>query len=126
MRHAAYFIAALLILVPFAALADDAPSLLIGGTARITASGATTACLPTKDDVDAATKAAAAGDRIGFAQAIADGIYLPNGTRVRGIDAGGFMYSLIQVRVESGDNIGAACWLPQGVGIFKDIVAPSS
>lgn len=126
MRHPVVILCAVTLLLLGTPALGDAPSLLIGGTARITASGATTACLPSKDDVDAATKAAAAGDKIGFAEAIADGIYLANGTRVRGIDAGGFMYSLIQIRVESGDNIGAACWLPQGVGVFKDITTPNS
>ena len=126
MRQAAYVIAALVIIAPCTAIADDAPPLLIGGTARITASGATFPCLPTKDDVDAATKAAAAKDQAGWLDAISGAIYLPNGTHVRGIDAAGFMYSIIQVRVESGDNSGASCWYPQGGGIFKDIVAPSS
>jgi hypothetical protein len=104
---------------------NSGSSLLVGGRARISAIGAQTLCLETKDDVDAAARAAASQDRAGFLAAVAGGIYLASGTHVRAIDDGGYMNSIIRVRVLDGQYVGTPCWFRQGVGAFKDITRPN-
>jgi len=104
---------------------NAASSILVGGRARISATGSQILCLMTKDDVDAAARASAANDRAGFLQALAGGIHLANGTHVLGIDEGGDMNSIIRVRVLDGQYVGTPCWFRQGVGAFKDITPPS-
>lgn len=101
----------------------EAPVAFLGisSTARINQKGDNYPCFPNRDDLDAFVKAAAAHDDTGGAQALLKADFLKAGDHVRAIDAAGFLSSLLQLRLEDGDNSGDACWVPSDAGIFKDV-----
>lgn len=81
-------------------------------------------CYPSTNELDAALKAIAAKDKVGFrehTEGIA--IILQSGQHVRVIDMGGFMGAADrQIRIESGDSTGQACWVSSDdAHFFSDI-----
>lgn len=67
----------------------------------------------TQDNYDAYLKAVSANDRIGVFNLLAQGrIYsIDNGTKVLVLDRGGFLGSLVQIRVLDGPELGSALWV---------------
>lgn len=81
-------------------------------------------CYPSTDELDAALKAIAAKDKVGFRQHTEGiAIILQSGQHVRVIDMGGFMGAADrQIRIESGDSTGQACWVSSDdAHFFSDI-----
>jgi hypothetical protein len=93
-----------------------------GQSAVLSSKAASWMCQATKEQMDAFIDAVVKKDRYGMAEAMTPGgIFLKPGWRVRSIQHAGFLGSSMRIRIESGPQAGAACWLPSDAGIFKSI-----
>jgi hypothetical protein len=96
-----------------------------GATAQIGKGAAGLPCFATKDDLNAFIDAETKHDSYGAGQALTGAINLSRGEDVRAISHAGFLWSIIQIRVESGDDAGNACWMPADTaGAFVNIHNP--
>jgi hypothetical protein len=101
----------------------DAPpqTFVPGDTARINQKGDGMPCFRSREYMDDFMKAASVHDEEGGQEIVNRSVILHQGDEVRAIDAAGMLDSELKVRMESGDDLGAACWLPTDAGFFKDI-----
>jgi hypothetical protein len=67
-------------------------------------------CPATKGQFDAMTDALVKSDNEGYQAAVADGVALEPGTRVRILDRAGPLFTIVHLRILSGDDKGRSCW----------------
>jgi hypothetical protein len=103
---------------------SDTPSnlLLPGGVGTVRETSAGAPCFYSRDSLDAAVGALVANNKSAWSEEVAaHAIALHAGDRVRRIDTGKNLDTLINVRIESGDNAGAACWFDRASVDLKDV-----
>jgi hypothetical protein len=89
---------------------QEAEGFTTGDTGMVTRASGGAPCFDSQQSLDDATTADAANDHIGYAQAVsAHAIRLRAGDRVRAI---GNALGTVNLRIESGENLGASCWIP--------------
>jgi len=99
---------------------DDGP-FIDGYTAEVSQKADGAPCFASKEQLNAFLDAMDKHDTYGEQKAAADAVTLRAGDRVRAIEHGGFMWSLVRVRIESGNNAGAACWDEADIGAFVNV-----
>jgi hypothetical protein len=107
---------------PTATAAATEGDFMPGDLATVSANNLT--CYPSADELDAALKAVAYKDRVGYREHTEGvAIFLRSGQHVRIIDMGGAMGAADrQLRIESGQDKDAACWVSaDDAHFFKDI-----
>lgn len=93
-----------------------------GQVAEIGAGGIGLPCFATKEDLDAFIDAETKHDSYGAGEALTNAVTLHRGEHVRAISHAGLLWSIIQIRIESGDDEDTACWLPSdAAGLFVNI-----
>jgi len=96
-----------------------------GYTAQIGKNGDGLPCFASTDKLGAFISAINNHDQYGENEAMAGAVTLRRGEHVRAIEHSGFMYANVRIRIESGNDAGAACWEPSDMdGLFVNIRAP--
>jgi hypothetical protein len=122
MRHKIAILFGLLFaLWPLAADAE-VHALPDGATAQIGKAGDGLPCFVTRDKLNNFVTALGNHDKYGEADAMSGSPTLHRGDHVRAIEHGGFMWSEVRIRLESGSDEGASCWEPADLdGLFINI-----
>lgn len=93
-----------------------------GATALIGRDGDGLPCFASKESLESFVDSASKHDTYGGEQALEGAIYLHRGEHVRAISHAGPLWSEVQIRIESGDDEGAACWEPADkTGLFVSV-----
>src|ERR1700681_2796946 len=92
------------------AAARDLNVKTIGVSPHSTGENKSWPCPATKAQYDAMTDALVKSDNEGYMAAVADGVALEPGTKVRILDRTGPLFTTVHLRILSGDDKGRSCW----------------
>ena len=93
----------------------------IGASPHSTGENKSWPCPATKAQYEAMTDALVKSDNEGYQAAVADGVALEPGTKVRIINRTGPLFTIVQLRILSGDDKGRSCWAAADAeGFFKE------
>lgn len=93
---------------------DDAGPPRLGQTGKLYCNAGNVIVCTSREALDALFDAFAKNDDEGVKELVLQGkaMMVPNGTKVRALDAGGFLASVFKVRILSGEYDGRAVWVP--------------
>lgn len=105
----------------FAGCVPAADRPLIGQVAQISKKGEGIFCFNDRNSLKYFLKAVAASDSYGVSETTLDAVQLHSGEHVRNIGSSGSPHPLFHLRIESGDDARAACWVDSEWEIYVNV-----
>ena len=115
--------------IPESVAADPTPTddpgpvaVVDGSSAQIGEGGAGIQCFESREKLEAYIDALVKKDDQGAAEAAEGALSFHLGEHVRAIDHGGMLNTEVKLRIESGDDQGASCWVAGDIpGLFTNV-----